>query len=94
MDAGLARLPQPSDGDVFFDFEGDPYWGDDGLEYLFGTVYREHGEWRYWPLWAHDRAEEKARLEEWMDWITARLASTPTCTSSTSTRTSRPRSSG
>ena len=74
---GLARLPQPSEGDVFFDFEGDPYWGDEGLEYLFGTVYREDGEWRYWPLWAETRAAEKARFEQWMDWITARLAAYP-----------------
>jgi uncharacterized protein len=74
---GLARLPQPSAGDVFFDFEGDPFWGDEGLEYLFGTVYSEGGAWRYWPLWAQTRAEEKLRFEEWMDWITARLATYP-----------------
>jgi uncharacterized protein len=76
-DRGLARLPAPSEGDVFFDFEDDPWWGDEGLEYLFGTVYRDGGEWRYWPLWAESRAEEKARFEEWMDWITARLAPHP-----------------
>jgi uncharacterized protein len=74
---GLARLPQPSEGDVFFDFEGDPWWGDDGLEYLFGTVYSQDGKWRYWPLWAETRAEEKARFQEWMDWITARLETHP-----------------
>lgn len=75
---GLHRLPEPSVGDVFFDFEGDPYWGDDGLEYLFGTVYRdEAGEWVYWPLWAHDRAEERAAFERWMAWITDRLARYP-----------------
>src|SRR5947209_1823544 len=74
---GLARLPEPSDGDVFFDFEGDPWWGDEGLEYLFGTVYRDGGEWRYRPLWAQSRAEEKARFEEWMDWVTDRLATHP-----------------
>src|SRR5204863_3229130 len=74
---GLARLPAPSDGDVFFDFEGDPWWGDEGLEYLFGTVYEENGEWRYWPLWAETRAEEKLRFEEWMDWITQRLDQHP-----------------
>ena len=75
---GLARLPKPSAGDVFFDFEGDPYWGDEGLEYLFGTVYRDDaGEWTYWPLWAHDRAGERAAFEQWMDWITERLARPP-----------------
>ncbi|HSD76104.1 MAG TPA: TM0106 family RecB-like putative nuclease, partial [Solirubrobacteraceae bacterium] len=76
-DRGLARLPEPSPGDVFFDFEGDPYWGDEGLEYLFGTVHREDGAWRYRPLWATTRAEEKAAFEAWIDWITARLATHP-----------------
>jgi predicted RecB family nuclease len=74
---GLARLPQPSAGDVFFDFEGDPWWGEEGLEYLFGTLYPDDGDWRYWPLWAESRAEEKARFEDWMDWITARLEAHP-----------------
>lgn len=36
---GLALLPEPSPGDVFFDMEGDPFAeGGDGLEYLFGVV--------------------------------------------------------
>lgn len=39
----LAELPPPSDGDIFFDFEGDPLWQESstgiwGLEYLFGVV--------------------------------------------------------
>lgn len=76
-DRGLARLPKPSEGDVFFDFEGDPWWGDEGLEYLFGTVYLENGDWKYWPLWAETRADEKLRFEEWMDWITDRLKAYP-----------------
>ncbi len=33
---GLARLPEPSAGDVFFDLKGDPYVGEGDLEYLFG----------------------------------------------------------
>src|SRR5262249_30013486 len=33
---GLAALPEPSPGDIFFDFEGAPFALDDGLEYLFG----------------------------------------------------------
>ena len=33
---GLARLPDPSEGEIFFDFEGDPFVGDGGLEFLFG----------------------------------------------------------
>jgi uncharacterized protein len=74
---GLTRLPPPSPGDVYFDFEGDPYWGEDGLEYLFGTAYEHEGTWRYWPLWATSRAEEKHALETWLDWITQRLAQHP-----------------
>jgi predicted RecB family nuclease len=36
---GFAVLPPPSPGDIFLDFEGDPYALDgDGLEYLIGTV--------------------------------------------------------
>ena len=38
---GLARLPAPSDGDIFLDFEGDPFVGEGGLEYLTGVVTRD-----------------------------------------------------
>ena len=31
---GLASLPEPSPGDIFFDLEGDPFAGEGGLEYL------------------------------------------------------------
>ncbi|MFQ6171721.1 TM0106 family RecB-like putative nuclease [Oryzobacter sp. R7] len=39
----LRRMPPPSPGDVFFDFEGDPLWSEPGsatwgLEYLFGCL--------------------------------------------------------
>ena len=54
----LALLPNPDEGDLFFDFEGDPLWTADGadwgLEYLFGVL--EGGRSRaFHPLWAHDR---------------------------------------
>jgi uncharacterized protein len=74
---GLARLPEPSAGDVFFDFEGDPYWGDDGLEYLFGTVARDDDGWSYEARWATSRKAEKEAFEAWMAWITDRLAHHP-----------------
>ncbi|MGK2956910.1 MAG: TM0106 family RecB-like putative nuclease, partial [Acidimicrobiales bacterium] len=35
---GLAGLPLPSHGDLFVDFEGDPWVGEHGLEYLFGVL--------------------------------------------------------
>ena len=40
---GFALLPEPSEGDVFFDIEGDPFY-EDGLEYLWGVTYLEDGE--------------------------------------------------
>jgi predicted RecB family nuclease len=73
-DRGLGRLPAPSPGDVHFDFEGDQYWGEEGLEYLFGSVFLdEHDESRYDALWATSRATEKVALERWIDWIMSRL---------------------
>jgi len=76
-ETGLARLPRPSAGDVHFDFEGDPYWGEEGLEYLFGTVYEDDGIAAYRPLWAKSRTEEKAAFQTWVDWITDRLRTYP-----------------
>ncbi len=76
---GFSRMPAPSAGDVFFDIEGDPYWGEEGLEYLLGsmTLDGEGGAPAYKALWAHDRAQERVAFEQWVDWITARLAREP-----------------
>ena len=38
---GLARLPAPSAGDIFLDFEGDPFVDEGGLEFLFGYAFRD-----------------------------------------------------
>jgi uncharacterized protein len=35
---GLLMLPPPSEGDLFFDIEGDPFALDDGVDYLFGVI--------------------------------------------------------
>jgi len=40
-DRGLLRLPAPSPGDIFLDFEGDPFASKSGLEYLFGWTTQE-----------------------------------------------------
>lgn len=73
---GLARLPQPSDGDMFFDMEGDPLF-DGGLEYLFGIVTVDGGEERFHEFWAHDRDEERAAFQAAVDFMVDRLASHP-----------------
>ena len=65
---GLAALPAPSRGDLFFDMEGDPYVLDGGLEYLFGLA----GPDGYRAWWAHDRAAEKVAFEEFVDHVMER----------------------
>ena len=62
---GFYLLPEPSEHDIFFDFEGDPYVGNTGLEYLFGWYHRDD----YYDLWAHTDAEELKALEKFMDTV-------------------------
>ena len=96
---GLASLPPPSPGDLFFDIEGDPYALDDGLDYLFGVL--ETRRRRSTPSGRATRAAS-SRLDGERRGLRApdRLlhgaprAATRTSTSTTTRRTSRPRSSG
>jgi uncharacterized protein len=75
---GLCRLPEPAAGDVFLDLEGDPFVGEQGLQYLFGFAYRDAaGEWRYEKKWALHREEEKAGFEWVVDEIMRRRAADP-----------------
>src|SRR6266550_1449102 len=70
---GFQALPAPTPADLFFDMEGDPFVGDDGLEYLFGVT--EMGEKRpqHHAFWAHDTQAEKRAFEEVMDFLIERL---------------------
>ncbi len=75
---GLFRLPEPSPGDIFFDFEGDPFVGDGGLEFLFGYLYEDaDGSQRYVGDWATTRQEERAAFERFIDFVTDRLTAYP-----------------
>ena len=73
---GMARLPPPDPGDVFFDMEGNPLH-DGGLEYLFGAVAEESGALVFNDWWGHDRGEERQAFEQFVDWVTARIARYP-----------------
>ncbi len=80
---GLALLPPPSAGDLFFDIEGDPFveeGGADGLEYLFGVI--EPGEGlgldpAFHAFWGLDREGEKRAFESFIDLVMDRLAKHP-----------------
>ncbi len=73
---GLAALPAPSPGDLFFDIEGDPWVGDHGIEYLFGVVSAPTAEGTPPPFtgfWGHDPAGEQAAFEGLVDLVIAGL---------------------
>jgi predicted RecB family nuclease len=72
-DVGFFKLPAPSPHDMFFDFEGDPFVGTNGLEYLFGWLYQD----KYYDLWAKNDAEEKHALESFTDTVMKILADDP-----------------
>ncbi len=74
---GLALLPEPSAGDVFFDIEADHFYEGGGLEYLFGLSWREKGAPVYERFWALDRDEERRAFERLVDLCVARLERWP-----------------
>ena len=53
---GFGRIPEPDDGDLFFDMEGDPLYPN-GLEYLFGVSYVREGKEIFKTFWAHNHKE-------------------------------------
>lgn len=74
-DFGFFRLPEPTSQDIFFDFEGARFVGDEGLEYLFGFVFHgEDGNPQYESLWGLTVAKEKAAFERFIDDVMARWA--------------------
>lgn len=80
--ATLAALPRPNPGDLFFDFEGDPFYRETGeggtarwnLDYMFGFVdEREH----FTGIWAHSLAEERAALKRFIALVVERRKAYP-----------------
>jgi predicted RecB family nuclease len=77
---GLASLPPPSPGDLFFDIEGDPYALEDGLDYLFGVLDID-GE--FTAIWSRDADgeftldAEREAFEQLMDLCMERLSKYP-----------------
>jgi uncharacterized protein len=75
---GLTRLPEPSEGDIFLDLEGDPFAGEHGLEYLFGYLSRDgSGVLEYRHGWGLSRADEKRAFQDFVDFVMARWADFP-----------------
>jgi hypothetical protein len=67
-----------SPGDIFLDFEGDPFVGEGGLEFLFGYAFAdETGTLQYTADWALDRQQEQEAFERFMDFVIRRLEQHP-----------------
>jgi predicted RecB family nuclease len=78
VEFGLFRLPEPSAGDIFFDFEGDPFVDNGGLEFLFGYLYaNEDGTDAYVGDWVTTRQLERTAFERFIDFVTERLTEHP-----------------
>ena len=74
---GFGLLPAPSNGDIFFDIEGYPFFeSSGGLEYLWGVEYRDPG-WSFRAFECVDRAGEKRAFEQFIDFLYERLAIYP-----------------
>jgi predicted RecB family nuclease len=72
---GLLGLPTPSPGDVYLDFEGDPFAHDGaGREYLAGLWERD-GTFTSW--WAHSFEREQTLTEQLIDDLIGRLKADP-----------------
>jgi predicted RecB family nuclease len=73
--AGLLVLPPPSPGDVYLDFEGDPFANQGaGREYLAGLWDRD-GTFTSW--WAHSFEREQTLTEQLVDDLIGRLKADP-----------------
>lgn len=60
---GLNKQPEPSENDIYLDFEGDRMVEPDGLEYMIGYVHKG----KYHALWAKNETEEKQIFEQFID---------------------------
>ena len=88
-DQGLLILPEPSPGDLFFDIEGDPFFGSteaDGIDYLFGFIepgrLDDAGNPTFQALWAIEDGTvtggaERRMFEAFIDRVMEGLAADP-----------------
>ena len=86
---GLLALPEPSSGDLFFDIEGDPFFGTDeldGIEYLFGIIEPgrrdEGGQPLFHSFWSIEggtvtTSGERRAFEAFIDLVMDRLDADP-----------------
>jgi uncharacterized protein len=77
FDPKWLTMPPRSAGDLWFDMEGDPYSGKDGLEYMFGYGFLRSGVFDFASFEAHDVQSEKVAFEKFIDLVMARFTAYP-----------------
>jgi len=75
----LALIPASSEGDVWFDMEGDPYSNDgQGLEYMFGYLYQNGNQnLTFTTFDAESKLEEKKAFTDFVTFIVERRKTYP-----------------
>jgi uncharacterized protein len=76
---GFNLMPAANDGDVFFDFEGHPFWSAQyDLFFLAGLCVQDSSrQWTYEARWAHDLQEQRVMIKELVEYFAARRRSFP-----------------
>lgn len=78
VNADALTMPPRSPGDIWFDMEGDPHAGKNGLEYMFGFGFLINDAFDFDTFEAHDIATEKQAFENFVDYVMARWEAFPT----------------
>ena len=74
----LGLMPAPSEGDIWFDMEGDPFANSgDGLEYMFGYLWLEAATYKFDTFDARDSNEEKLAFSHFIEYIKNRQSLFP-----------------
>jgi uncharacterized protein len=76
---GFSLMPEPDDGDIFFDFEGHPFWtAEHDLFFLSGLYLKDgRGNWSYDDRWAHDLDQQRLMIKELVEFFAERRKSFP-----------------
>jgi predicted RecB family nuclease len=74
----LRVIPASSQGDIWFDMEGDPYSASgEGLEYMFGYLIDENGKLNFKTFEAKTKAEEKKAFADFISFVIERSKKYP-----------------
>ena len=77
IDQGFNRLPKPTKYDLYFDIEGDPFFEEGKLEYLFGVYFSENEKKIFKTFWSKNHKEEEKNFKYLMDFFWKHLKEYP-----------------